>query len=630
MLRAGASTHRRRALVKGTVVLAALLALAGSTTGRKLVRKVLATWPEYQRARQRIPEEPFGLLAASQVGYAPAMLKRFSSPRPFERFRVVRESDGAPVFEDGPRCEGPVTGVGPVTHVWMGDFSGLTTPGRYHLEAAGLVSHPFQIGPEVFDAPVRAVQRAFYFQRAFTAVEPLHAEGPWVHPSDAALAPAGVRGGWHDAGDYSLYSASTNSALFWLLATQADFAPPDDDRNIPESHNGVPDLLDEARWALEWLLSVQDADGGFRNSTCEEHYGPYGTNLPDRVRPYRAGEIGTLATARAVGNLATAAELFRTLDPTFAGRALDAAWRGQRYLDAHPETSDGPTCPAYRADDNQALGRQTRAFAAAGMLLATGANRFRTDFDRAFVPTDTDPSYMNVQGFAARLYLRAPAGSPERKAVIHDLLARHAARTREEGVRDPFQRSGPTFWGSLAAGFVRAGFSSIPRCLEDPTASAADCDQALANVHHLLGRNLLHVVYVSGLPGVTHGRRHAFHHWLAALRAEPYLFPGLVAGGPNDAPEPADGSNPLARPVPIWGYWGDPAFPRDAATPIEQRYTDNDSYSTNEVSLDWQAAVLYGLHFAQWVARHPPIARPMEAPAPDGKLPRCDRRRASD
>ncbi|MGZ6135690.1 MAG: glycoside hydrolase family 9 protein, partial [Myxococcaceae bacterium] len=297
----------------GAAVLAGVLvlALAGSGPGRTLVRRILATWPEHRRAKERIAEEPFGMLAASQVGYAPAMVKRFSSPRAFERFRVVREPGGEPAFEGGPDCEQPVTGLGQVTRVRMGDFSELTTPGRYHLEAAGLVSHPFRIGPEVYDAPVRAVQRAFYFQRAFTAVEPVHAEGPWVHTSDAALAPAGVRGGWHDAGDFSLYSASLNSALFWLLQTHADFAPTDDDRNIPESGNGVPDLLDEARWGLEWLLSVQEGDGGFRNSTCEEHYGPYGTNLPSSVPPYRAGEVGTLATARAVGNLATAAALFQ-------------------------------------------------------------------------------------------------------------------------------------------------------------------------------------------------------------------------------------------------------------------------------------------------------------------------------
>ena len=616
------------------LVALAAVAVVSTSPGRRLARRVLGAWAEHHRAQDAAPENPFGMLAASQVGYAPAMVKRFTSPRPFERFQVVRDRDGAVVLEGPPTCEQPATDLGPVSRVFVGDFSRLTEPGRYRLQAGGLSSHPFDLGTEVFDAPLRAVQRAFYFQRAFTAVDARHAEGPWVHPSDAALAPPGVHGGWHDAGDASIYSASLNSALFWMLQTAADFAPPEDDRNVPESGNGVPDLLDEARQGLEWLLSNQDGSGGFRNTTCEERYGPYGTNFPPVLQPYRAGEVGTLATARAVGNLAVAATLLRRWDAGFAARALDAARSGQRFLDAHPQTTDGPTCAAYRANGDVDRGRQARAFAAAGMLLGTGEARFRDDFERSFIPPREgdvpDPSYMNVQGLAVRLYLRAPAGDPARKAMLRQLLLRHAARTRAEGDRNPFQRSAPTFWGSLGAGFVRVGFSSIPRCLEDPHGAAADCEQALANLHHLLGRNLLHVAYVSGLPGVTHGRKRAFHHWLAALRADPFLFPGLVAGGPNASPEPGDTSNPVARPIPIWGYWGDPAFPRDAQTPYEQRYTDNDSYSTNEVSLDWQAPVLYALHFAQWVARHPETVAPVEPRASDGKVPPCDRTRLSD
>ena len=38
-------------------------------------------------------------------------------------------------------------------------------------------------------------------------------------------------------------------------------------------------------------------------------------------------------------------------------------------------------------------------------------------------------------------------------------------------------------------------------------------------------------------------------------------------------------------------------------------YTDNDSWSTNEISLDWQAAALYGFHFARWIAHAPPASR---------------------
>jgi hypothetical protein len=77
----------------------------------------------------------------------------------------------------------------------------------------------------------------------------------------------------------------------------------------------------------------------------------------------------------------------------------------------------------------------------------------------------------------------------------------------------------------------------------------------------------------------------------------------MVAGGPNIAPDPNDISKPDGWPIPVWGYWGDPALPRDGSTPLDGRYTDNDSWSTNEVSVDWQGSALYGMYFAQWAAR---------------------------
>jgi hypothetical protein len=93
-----------------------------------------------------------------------------------------------------------------------------------------------------------------------------------------------------------------------------------------------------------------------------------------------------------------------------------------------------------------------------------------------------------------------------------------------------------------------------------------------------------------------------FHHWLAALDAHPRDFPGMIAGGPNLEPEPDDRSHPHASPRPIWAYWGDPAFPRGPTTPIDGRYTDNDSWSTNEPSVEWEARAVYLLHLARWLA----------------------------
>jgi endoglucanase len=557
-----------------------------------------------QRAALGPEAPPFTGLAASQVGYGPSMVKQFSSPQRFASFQVV-STNGKVALEGGPPVrEIRTDALSAVRTVWIGDFTPLRAPGRYRIVADnGISSYPFDIGPNVFDSAVRAVQRAFYYQRAFTEIDAEHAQGPWIHASDAVLAPPGVMKGWHDAGDFSLYSASTNSALFWLLSAAADFSPQEDDTGIPESGNGMPDLLDEARWGLEWLLSVQARGGGFHSTTCQEHYGPYGTNWPDRMAPYHRGEVGTIATGRAVGTLAFASVLYRPYDIAFAERLLQAASAGYHFLRERPaENSDGPTCPAMRQDGDAIVGRDVRMYAAAGLLLATGDRRFRVEFEENYQPLQNDPSYRRSNVYAALLYLRASAGDPERQRAIRWELRRRAEEVRRDGERHPFGWAGRTFWGSIAAGFQRTAGFSAQACREDPIEAAADCEQVMANVHYGLGRNGLQMVYVSGLPGVSRARTHAFHHWLAALDAQPFVFPGLVAGGPIAAPEPDDVSVPHGRPVPIWGYWGDPAMPRDASTPVEGRYTDNDSWSTNELDIDWQGVTLYNLYFAAWCA----------------------------
>jgi endoglucanase len=597
------------------VVLVALLVVArtsGVLTPLKQAVNQLRGYPSWHQRAALGPEAPpFRGLAASQVGYGPSMVKQFSSPSRFASFQVVSAS-GAVVFRGGPPVrEVSTDALGDVRTVWVGDFTTFRASGRYRIVGDnGLSSYPFDIGPEVFDPVVRAVQRAFYYQRAFTAIDAKHAQGPWAHASDAALAPPGVVKGWHDAGDFSIYSASTNSALFWLLSAAADFSPREDDTGIPESGNGVPDLLDEARWGLEWLLSVQEPSGGFRNTTCQERYGPYGTNWPERMPPYRAGEVGTIATGRAVGTLAFASVVYRPHDAAFAERMLAAARAGYRFLRERPaESSDGPTCPAFRQDGDAGAGRDVRMYAAAGLLLATGDRRLRMDFEENYQPLQNDPSYLRSNVYAALLYLRASAGDPQRQLAIRDDLRRRAAEVRLDGARHPFQWAGRTFWGAIAAGFQRTAGFSAQICLADPVGAAADCEQAMANVHHALGRNYQQIAYVSGLPGVTRARTRAFHHWLAALNAKPFLFPGLVAAGPNAAPHPDDISLPHARPIPVWGYWGDPAMPRDVSTPLEGRYTDNDSWSTNELDVDWQGVALYNFYLARWWASRPPLSR---------------------
>src|SRR5439155_1288479 len=172
-----------------------------------------------------------------------------------------------------------------------------------------------------------------------------------------------------------------------------------------------------------------------------------------------------------------------------------------------------------RADGQVDVGRHARMFAAAGMLLATGQPHFRADFEESFEELLYDPSYHHLNGFAAQLYLKAAAGDPERKRKLLERMRGLAAWARQDGDKHPFEWATRYHWGSVGAGFTRSGSYNVKACLADPAANAADCDQALANVHYALGRNSLHLSYVSGLPGVARGHIWAFHHWLATLRA---------------------------------------------------------------------------------------------------------------
>ncbi|MGO9831405.1 MAG: glycoside hydrolase family 9 protein [Myxococcaceae bacterium] len=602
-------TRARLALLLALAALAGL-AVAGPFGLRHLERRAGARLLGAARlyTRRLAPKEPplFSHLACSQVGYGPSARKHFTSPLPFASFVVLEEATGALAFKgQGPGQQRQTDVLGPFSTVFVGDFSALRQPGRYRVRADnGLESFPFSVGADVFDAPLRAVQRWFYYQRAFTSVQAPYAEGPWTHPSDADKAPAGVRGGWHDAGDFSLYSASLNQALFWLLLSAADFPQGTDDSHIPESGNGLPDVLDEARWGLTWLLSVQEASGGFQNTTCQEAYGPYGTNTPNSVPVYKNGEVGTLATARAVGNLALAAVLFRPLDAAFSEVCLRAAWAGVGYLDAHAqEDSDGPSCSSFRADGDREVGRRARSFAAAGMLWATSQPRFSRAFEETFVEPDYDVPFLHLSGQAALLYLHAPAGDAARKQALWARLRANADVARREGARHPFGWAGRYHWGSLGAGFLRAALSSVPVCRKAPSTAQEDCEQALASLHYAFGRNLRQFCYVTGLPGTGRSMRWGFHQWLETLDAQPRDFPGMVAGGPALKPEAKDVSTPQARPVPAWGYWGDPAFPRDGQTPVDARATDNDSWSTNEPSVEWEAEAVYLLSFARWHAQ---------------------------
>lgn len=547
-------------------------------------------------------------IAASQLGFAPGMKKQFSSPVQFTSFEIRRVADDGIVFTGGAPI-GQITSslIGGAT-VWIGDFTTLTTPGRYKIVVGTTESYPFTIGTNIFDQPLRAVQRFFYYQRAFTAIEMPYAEGPWIHPTDVDKAPPGVVKGWHDAGNYAIYMPTMTQSVFWLLEAWSDFRPMDDDTNIPESGNTIPDLLDEARWGAEWVKSMQDSGGGFWGTSCpgcNELY-PYGSSTPNTISPYCKSLPPTVQnTAKAVAVLAYASKVFSEFDTAFASSCLASAQAGWSWMANNPtETNDaGPCGGSYLQGSDPALLKTNRMWAAASMLYATGNPLYETAFQNEYVTINGISSYSKSEAFAASVYLRITAGAnPVTMNSIRQQFFSMANGVRSDADAHPFQFATAYYWGCTSNGMHRSGQFSWKAYALDSTRTS-DRDQASMNLDYIFGRNYLNLCYISGIDSISKSRERGFHEWMKALNTTPWHFPGALGGGPNQSPDANDISYPSMLPYPIWGYWGDTANPRNASTPVDGRFTDNDSWSTNEIAINWNAALLYNLYAAKKIAK---------------------------
>ncbi len=226
--------------------------------------------------------------------------------------------------------------------VLKADFSEINQNGNYYVAVDGLENSPaFSIADDVYGDVLNAAQKYFYYQRQGTELDEKYAgkfsrDNLGIDDSSVSLSTDSSMKissdkGWFDAGDSGKYintGAGAVSSLLWaynMFPDQFD----DNSLNIPESGNGIPDILDEAKWELEWILTMQDSSsGGF--------YPRIQGNAGQRSVMDKNG-CTTDDTACAVGVLAEAYMTYRDIDCTFAEKCLKAAENGWKYLSAHPE-----------------------------------------------------------------------------------------------------------------------------------------------------------------------------------------------------------------------------------------------------------------------------------------------------
>ena len=542
-------------------------------------------------------DNPTTAIKLDQVGYLPGSPKIALVSSPAKIFEVRRASDDRLVFHGdlGPVATDPLSGDA----VEAADFSQLRRAGSYYIQIPGVgKSWNFSVGSNVFERTWYLAMRGFYGQRCGTAVDlgsefpgyshpACHLHGEF-HPSSGKSGERDNIGGWHDAGDYGRYMVNSGAATGTLLWAWEIYAPrlKSIQLKIPETGNGTPDILNEVRWNLEWMLKMQDTDGGAWHKQTSTHFpgfiAPDKDTLPSEVigtgsAPYKS----TCATADLAAVAAIAARVYKPYDPQFAARSLDAARRAWQWTEQYPNVifrnPPGITTGEY-GDSNCA---DERLWAAAELWRTTGDSAYHQFFLNnyaAYLPILDRPAaegWSMMAPMALRTYAlsRRKGADAKAKAAIRSRMLTAARAIVESTEANPYHVSlKPTdfVWGSngIAAQY---GMDLIIANLIAPNPEFVNT--ARDDLHYLLGRNTFSLSWVTqvGQHSVMHP-----HHRPSGSGEQPGPWPGLMSGGPNAGRQDAV----LA------------ALP--AGLPPEKDYADETaSYASNEIAINWQANLVF-------------------------------------
>ncbi|NJR68148.1 MAG: hypothetical protein HC771_05320 [Synechococcales cyanobacterium CRU_2_2] len=514
---------------------------------------------------------------------------------PGARFELRQEDNGQSVYQGAliPWRHGE-TDASSGDQVWSGDFSAFTTPGSYYIydPKNRLRSHGFEIQANPYGDVLTAAVRAFYYQRCGIKIAPQFG-GNWVHPpchigprQDLAAAPwvdhptgaqpgqpihrstpaslrskpqtRDVHGGWHDAGDFNKYLPFTAKTL-WNLIDAYEHNPQafGDRTQIPESGNGVPDLLDELKWELDWMLRMQLEDGSVANRVASNSFEAHPPDQDAEPRYYT--EPTTWATAAFIVGSANASRIFQPFEsvyPGYGARLLRAAKRAWDFLETTPRRSPSSgkdhgskpqLSPASQANEDGEDGI-LRLWAAAELYRATQSPVYQRYIESQPVTLASD-WFDAYRDLAYVTYARTPGASPKMLVKL-----RAALQATLDNI-DNLDPSGPDpyrayldyyHWGSnqskanwglmfLLAQQIRLKGSSLQAYRQN----------AEEYLHYFHGRNPLGWVYLSnmGEQGAKAGAEKSvmaiYHGWFhrgsvydgAASKYGP--APGFVSGGPN-------------------------------------------------------------------------------------------------
>lgn len=469
--------------------------------------------------------------------------------------------------------------------VKIADFSDFTEEGTYVLYVSGKeVSYQFTISGKINYELSKGLVRHFYYQRASTDLLSTYA-GKWsrraghhdtriiIHPS--AASPGRAAGqvfpspkGWYDAGDYGKYIVNAGISTYQLLLLYEQFSEYFDtlSLNIPESKNGIPDLLDEIKWELDWMLTMQDPyDGGVYHKLTGKTF--IGDMMPDVAEEdrYFIGKSTTAAFDFAA-ICAVAYRIYKKHYPSFADSCLNAA----KY--AYKWGVDNPKALFRRNPEDVVTGEYNDAnandeyqWASWELYIATDSSIYQ-DSAIAKKTSYAIPSWQTVStlGMYSMALVKNDSFAVSKVYGLADGLLKTISS-------HPFTTSAKSFYWGSNGNVANEGMAMLVAFL-----ISKDCkylEGAIHSLDYLLGRNGPGYSFVTGF-----GTRSAMnpHHRPSIADGIVDPVPGFLVGGPNS--QYSDGECTSAD------------YPEETA----KRWIDQScSYSTNEIAINWNAPAAF-------------------------------------
>jgi endoglucanase len=526
----------------------------------------------YRTASQKV-----AVIRDPQVGYDANV-----SFAPGARYAVVN-SAGQTVKEGAPTpWNGGATDSSSGDKVWWFDFSEVTTPGTYQVVDVekNVRSMEFDIDDEVYRSALKHAVRMYYYQRAGFAKSAQTAGADWADgashlgagqdgaahavtaKSDESLV-RDVRGGWYDAGDFNKYTAWAAGTVVTLLHAYEEHGTTfGDDYGIAESGNGVPDLLDEVKWAVDWIARMQGDDGALlcvaglasasppSAATGPTYYGPATTN---------ATLMGAAALAYASKIYGSRPEsTLKAFAADLKGRAVKAwAWAlaNPRVIYYNNDESKQPGSGGLAAGQQETddAGRAFSKFMAAVHLYElTGDAGYRAFVDANYgsVLASSGPTEWDMEKADALLHYAGLQGASEsvKSAILSQFVSNVGTNNTNQlpavvGGVDPYRAFLKDYtWGSSQIKMAQARlYQQLAKHGSGATAEAA-AKAAEDYVHYLHGVNPLGLVYLTNMrrAGAEHSAKTLYHTWFSdgtrwdeVSDSTPGPAPGFLVGGPN-------------------------------------------------------------------------------------------------